>query len=194
MRGNRLARGALAVVAVSVAVTGTVAQQQAARGAVTGGSFDQQAATYAKSMEGVRYVYGGTSRAGIDCSGLTQYVYDHLGRPIGRTAEDQFRQFRPVSKAQASPGDLVFFHVTSDPDSYVYHVAVYEGGDDMVAASSGAGRVIWESLAWAGDTVTYGTITHLPDSRLPLRIPAPRFRTPRFRTWFRTFRTRATAE
>jgi hypothetical protein len=35
-----------------------------------------------------------------------------------------------------------------------------EGGRDMVAASTGAGRVMGESFAWAGNTVTFGTITH----------------------------------
>jgi hypothetical protein len=39
-------------------------------------------------------------------------------------------------------------------------VAVFEGGNVMVAASSGHGSVIWESYAWAGNTVTFGTITH----------------------------------
>jgi cell wall-associated NlpC family hydrolase len=108
----------------------------------------------------VPYVYGGTSRSGFDCSGLTQYVYRHLGKNIRRTAEEQFREFRRISKARAWSGDLVFFHETSDPNSYVYHVGIYEGGHDMVAASTGADRVIRESFAWAGNTVTFGTITH----------------------------------
>jgi hypothetical protein len=30
----------------------------------------------------------------------------------------------------------------------------------MVAASPDAGRVTWESFTWAGNTVTFGTITH----------------------------------
>jgi cell wall-associated NlpC family hydrolase len=123
-------------------------------------TFNQQAAAYAIRLEGVRYVYGGTSTAGFDCSGMTQYVYRHLGRGIERTANDQFRQFRRISRAAARPGDLIFFHVSSNPGSYVYHVGVYEGGNYMVAASTGGGRVMWESYTWAGDTVTFGTISH----------------------------------
>lgn len=176
MRGSRLAHGALAVIAIAIPAAGMAAgvsaraanaavvqkssAARAANAAVVHESFDQRAATYAKSLEGVGYTWGGTSRAGFDCSGLTQYVYGHLGRRIARTAEEQFRQFRPISKARAWGGDLVFFHLTSNPASYVYHVAIYEGGNSMVAASSGAGRVTWESLAWAGSTVTFGTITH----------------------------------
>jgi cell wall-associated NlpC family hydrolase len=176
MRGSRLAHRALAVIAISIPAAGMAAgvsagtanaavvhkssDAKAANAAVVHKSFDQRAATYVKSLEGVQYTWGGTSRAGFDCSGLTQYVYGRLGRHIARTAEDQFRQFRPISKARAWGGDLVFFHVTSNPASYVYHVAIYEGGNSMVAASSGGGQVIWESLAWAGNTVTFGTITH----------------------------------
>ena len=123
-------------------------------------SFDQKAATYVKSLEGIPYVYGGTTRAGFDCSGLTQYVYRYYGKSIARTAEGQFEEFRRISKAKAWGGDLVFFHDTSNPGSYVYHVGLYEGGNDMVAATTPGGRVVWQSFAWAGDTVTFGTITH----------------------------------
>ena len=117
-------------------------------------------ATYAKRFIGVPYVYGGTSPAGFDCSGLAQYVYRHFGKRIQRTAEDQFLQFRRISKARAWGGDLVFFHVSSDPNSYVYHVGIYEGGHSMVAATTYGSGVEWQSFAWAGNTVTFGTITH----------------------------------
>jgi peptidoglycan DL-endopeptidase CwlO len=176
MRGKKLAHWALAVIATCIpaaamaagvsagtanaAVAHKSVNARAAKAAVVHKSFDQRAAKYVKSLEGVQYTWGGTSRAGFDCSGLTQYVYGRLGRHIARTAEDQFREFRPISKARAWGGDLVFFHVTSNPASYVYHVAIYEGGDSMVAASSSHGQVTWESLAWAGNTVTFGTITH----------------------------------
>jgi len=183
MGGTRLAQVVLATVALSAPAVGVFApsamattvgtataspkpsttqellawkeQRQSARPTV-----NELAAAYAIRLEGVRYVYGGTSPAGFDCSGMTQYVYHHLGKVIRRTADDQFHQFRRISRAQARPGDLVFFHVSSNPGSYVYHVGVYEGGNYMVAASTGGGRVMWESYTWGGDTVTFGTITH----------------------------------
>jgi peptidoglycan DL-endopeptidase CwlO len=125
-------------------------------------TFDQKAAALAKTLVGDPYVYAGTSPAGFDCSGLTQYVYRHTGRgmSIQRIAEDQFLEFRRISHARARPGDLVFFHVDSDPDSYVYHVGVYEGGDMMVAATTYGEGVQYQNFTWAGDTVTFGTITH----------------------------------
>jgi cell wall-associated NlpC family hydrolase len=111
---------------------------------------------------GYPYAYGGTTTAGFDCSGLTQFVYRHAGggKRIDRTAEDQFRQFRQISHSTARPGDLVFFHETSDPASLVYHVGVYEGGDDMVAAATYGQGVVLQSFTWGGNTVTFGTITH----------------------------------
>ena len=123
-------------------------------------SFNQEVATIAKKYEGVPYRYGGTSPAGFDCSGLSQYVYRHLGKGIQRTAEAQFLEFRPISKKRAWGGDLVFFHVDSNPKSYVYHVGIYEGGNDMVAATTTGSDVKWQNFSWAGDTVTFGTLTH----------------------------------
>ena len=123
-------------------------------------SFDQRAATFVKTVEGAPYAYGGTSPAGFDCSGLTQYVYRHLGKDLPRTAEAQFLDSRRISQGQAWGGDLVFFHESSDPDSYVYHVGIYEGGDDMVAATTFGEGVQWQNFSWAGGTVTFGTITH----------------------------------
>ena len=189
MRRNWLARTVLTAAAISVPMAGVATAAQAAQAAPQSSgqqkaaahtvqktttvvkkkkkaakrryeSFDTKAATYAKRFIGVPYVYGGTSPAGFDCSGLTQYVYRHFGKRINRTAEDQFLQFRRISKARAWGGDLVFFHVSSDPSSYVYHVGIYEGGNSMVAATTYGSGVEWQSFTWAGNTVTFGTITH----------------------------------
>jgi peptidoglycan DL-endopeptidase CwlO len=182
MRRTRLAHAALTAIAISVPAAGAAAgvtagtahaavlsasQQKAvaaraqqAKAAARTESFDTKAATYVKGLEGIRYVYGGTTRAGFDCSGLTQYVYRHFGKKIARTSDAQFKEFRRISKAHAWGGDLVFFHDTSNPNSYVYHVGIYEGGHDMVAATTSGGHVEWQSFAWAGNTVTFGTLTH----------------------------------
>ena len=125
-------------------------------------TYNQVAASLAMTQVGHPYAYGGTSPAGFDCSGLTQWVYRHTGggKPIPRMAEDQFLHFHLISRAAARPGDLVFFHVTSYLGSYVYHVGVYEGGTMMVAATDPGGGVQYQSFTWAGDTVSFGSITH----------------------------------
>ena len=123
-------------------------------------SFNQKAAGYVETfIHRAHYHYGGSSPStGFDCSGLTQYVYHHLGKSIPRTAEAQYKHFRRISKARAWGGDLVFFHETSSPGSYVYHVGIYEGGNTMVSAASSSQGIIWQKI-WSSD-VTFGTITH----------------------------------
>ncbi len=85
-------------------------------------------------------------------------MYRHYGKSIPRTAEAQFLRFRRESKRAAWGGDLVFFHVDSDPNSYVYHVAIYEGGNRIVSAIDEAEGIGWQTI-WSPD-VTFGTITH----------------------------------
>jgi len=123
-------------------------------------SFNQKTSAYVASFVGqVPYVYGGSSPStGFDCSGLTQYVYGHFGKSIPRTADAQFQSFRRENRSAAWGGDLVFFHVNSDPNSYVYHVGIYEGGGHMVSAADPAEGIVWQTI-WSPD-VTFGTITH----------------------------------
>ncbi|MDO5721798.1 MAG: C40 family peptidase [Actinomycetaceae bacterium] len=76
---------------------------------------------------GVPYVWGGTSPAGFDCSGLVQYVYAQVGIHLPRTADAQGYSGTPVSAEDARPGDIVF---------YPYgHVGIYVGNGQMIHAS-----------------------------------------------------------
>ena len=54
----------------------------------------------------------------------------------------------------------------------MYHVGVYEGGDDMVAATTSGEGVQYQSFSWAGDTVTFGTHHALTLAGGALRSPA----------------------
>jgi len=123
-------------------------------------SFNRETSAYARSFVGrVPYVYGGSSPStGFDCSGLAQYVYGHYGKSIPRTADAQFRYFRGESQSRAWGGDLVFFHDNSNPNSFVYHVGIYEGGGHMVSAVGARSGIQWQAI-WSSD-VTFGTISH----------------------------------
>ncbi len=89
----------------------------------------EDAVSTAESYLGVPYVWGGTSRSGIDCSGLTQQTYKSLGITLPRTAAEQQRVGTPVaSLAQAQPGDLLCFGQPA------YHVAMYVGNGKMIEA------------------------------------------------------------
>jgi len=88
---------------------------------------------HALSLQGVRYVFGGTSRSGFDCSGYTQYVFKGSGVSLPRTASEQYRVGSSVSRAQLKSGDLVFFSTYASGAS---HVGIYLGGGSFVSASN----------------------------------------------------------
>lgn len=60
----------------------------------------------ARSWIGTPYLYGGTTSAGIDCSGFTMLVMEQFGVYLPRTTTAQYA-VGTVSNAKA--GDLVFF-------------------------------------------------------------------------------------
>ena len=104
--------------------------------------------SYAKQFLGVRYVYGGSSSSGFDCSGFTSYVMKHFGYNIPRTASTQMNVGTSVSKAALQPGDLVFFRDPSIAGSKpASHVGIYIGNNQFIHASSGGGQVQIDSLS-----------------------------------------------
>ena len=83
-----------------------------------------QIVNIARGLLGIAYVYGGSTPAGFDCSGFTQYVYNKAGISIPRTASAQQRAATRVSSPR--PGDLVFY------GSPAWHVGIFTGGDMMI--------------------------------------------------------------
>jgi len=59
---------------------------------------------------GVRYLWGGDSPRGFDCSGFVQYVYARMGVQLPRVTFAQWHAGRHVPRRDLRPGDLVFFH------------------------------------------------------------------------------------
>lgn len=123
------------------------------------GDVQQKVLKAAESQIGVPYVYGGEAPGvDFDCSGLVQWAYAQAGVTVPRVANDQFNFFKMIPQSEAVPGDLVFFHDDSDPSSYVYHVGIYDGGDDMIVAPASGQLVQVQNFTWGGDTVTFGTL------------------------------------
>ncbi|QCX34540.1 glycoside hydrolase [Caloramator sp. E03] len=83
---------------------------------------------YAMKFLGVRYVWGGETPSGFDCSGFTKYVFAHFGKTLYRVSRDQATQGIPVSRDQLKPGDLVFF---GNP---IHHVGIYVGDNCFIHA------------------------------------------------------------
>ncbi len=102
------------------------------------------AVALAHSMLGHRYVWGGTSPGGFDCSGLMYWTwFKHLGLKIPRVANDQSKVGYPVQRNDLQPGDLAFF---ADSSGYVTHVGMYIGGGRFVHAANPGSGVRIDSL------------------------------------------------
>lgn len=99
---------------------------------------DRQALVeYAKTLLGIKYVYGGETEKGFDCSGFVKYVYNHFGISIERTSSSQAKGGRKVKKSELKPGDLVFFDTVDDGVlNDISHVGIYIGDGNFIHAST----------------------------------------------------------
>ena len=105
----------------------------------------------AKQHLGTRYVYGGASPSGFDCSGFTMYVYSQHGYSLPHSASSQWQSgmgTRVYSISELQPGDLVFFNDPSrNAGKACSHAGIYIGdGKHIHSSSSRSGGVIISDL------------------------------------------------
>ena len=105
----------------------------------------QQIVDYAMGYLGSKYVYGGSSPSGFDCSGFVSYVYKNFGYSITRSATSQYRNDGvKIAKSDLSVGDLVFF--SANGGSSITHVGLYIGDNEFIHASTPSSGVIISRL------------------------------------------------
>jgi cell wall-associated NlpC family hydrolase len=93
----------------------------------------------AKSYIGTPYKSGGTTRNGVDCSGLVLAIYKKFNIHLPRTSFNQSKFGQPISRAALQPADLVFFKTSRR--AAVSHVGIYIGQGRFIHASTRNRRV-----------------------------------------------------
>ena len=109
----------------------------------------QTAINYARAQIGKPYIINGAGPSGYDCSGLTMKAYAAAGIYIGGHGSTWQYQYAAahgqlVALSNAQPGDLVFW---GTPPNDVYHVGIYIGGGQMIAAPQ-VGENVKQQAVW----------------------------------------------
>jgi cell wall-associated NlpC family hydrolase len=103
----------------------------------------------AESYLGVPYAWGGASRAGVDCSGLTMLSWQAAGVSLAHSAAIQEQESTPVPLDQLQPGDLLFYDFGGDG---IDHVVMYVGsgsyGVDTIIQAAHSGTVVSFDALW----------------------------------------------
>jgi cell wall-associated NlpC family hydrolase len=144
------------VVAALVALPGTLAAQDeirvweapapavAQRANARGEARRDTLVQLARAQLGRRYIFGGTTPAGFDCSGFLKYVMRAAGYDLPRTAAQQAHAGRAVPRdpSQLRPGDILTF----GRGGRVTHVGMYVGNGRFIHASTGSRRIVEAQL------------------------------------------------
>ncbi|HAM01067.1 MAG TPA: hypothetical protein DCQ30_02390, partial [Acidimicrobiaceae bacterium] len=151
---------------------GTLAAEQAtnsanqaagsASGTVTIGTGKPESATgngavavkAAEQYLGVPYLWGGASKSGVDCSGLTMLAWKVAGVSLVHSAALQYQASMPVALSLVQPGDLLFYDLDG---TGIDHVVMYVGsgpyGASTIIQAAHTGTVVSFDPHW-----TYGLV------------------------------------
>ncbi len=100
---------------------------------------------YAKTFEGVKYKYGGTTKKGMDCSGLIYTSFKKEAITLPRTTHGLSTTGDWIDLKEVQEGDLLFF-ATKKNSRKVNHVGIVTtarvGYVEFIHASSSKGVMI----------------------------------------------------
>ncbi len=90
---------------------------------------------------GTPYLYGGSSKRGVDCSYFTLDVMNAIyNTNLKRTAAEQYTQSEKIDWSDLKEGDLIFFK--TDGSRSISHVGIYMTNNKFVHASTSQGVTI----------------------------------------------------
>ncbi|MDR1161591.1 MAG: C40 family peptidase [Tannerellaceae bacterium] len=94
---------------------------------------------------GVKHLYGGNTRRGVDCSGLVVQIYTNVYRKkLRRSSADMLKyNCKKVSRGRLREGDLVFFRTGSSGKKTIpNHVGIYLKNQHFIHASTSRGVIV----------------------------------------------------
>ncbi|WP_298554680.1 C40 family peptidase [uncultured Algibacter sp.] len=100
---------------------------------------------YAKQFEGVRYKWGGTTKSGMDCSGLIYESFKSNNIFLPRISRDMAKKGNKIQLKKALKGDLLFFK-TGNRRNSINHVGliidIRDNDIKFIHATSSKGVII----------------------------------------------------
>lgn len=100
---------------------------------------------YAKTFNGTKYKFGGTTKKGMDCSGLVYISYQKEGITMPRVSRDMASKGKKVSLSKTNKGDLLFFKTNKNKNT-INHVGLVvenkKGEIFFIHATSSLGVIV----------------------------------------------------
>lgn len=129
----------------------TPVRKTSAAGAAPASGSHLKVVQAARSYIGTPYKYGGTSRAGMDCSGLLCASFESVGIKIPRSSYEQAEMGSEVRLRELAPGDLVFFsdHKAGGKVSHAGLVTAVRGSEAVTFVHSSTSRGVVEDNLYA---------------------------------------------
>lgn len=128
--------------------TSKVSTHRQAQGNTSNNAKTESIIDYAKTFKGTRYKFGGTTKKGMDCSGLVFTAFNKENIALPRISRDMAKRGKRISLSQTTEGDLVFFQTNKNKKT-INHVGLVvekRGGEVFFIHSTTSKGVIISSL------------------------------------------------